>query len=74
MRNDMIGGRMADARIDYRNLKIYLDESIDKECMFDIVIYADMEYVNSQLISLESYDKSRVSSAQLSKPDIGEES
>jgi hypothetical protein len=52
--------------MDYRNMRIVLDEEItDKDVIYDIIIYADMLYVNTRLSTIEQYGK-RFSTDQLS--------
>ena len=52
--------------MDYRNMRIVLDEEIvEKHVRYDIVIYADMLYVNTRLSTIEQYGK-RVTTEQLS--------
>ena len=59
-------GREARYHMDYRNMRIVLDEEItEKQVRYDIVIYADMLYVNSRLSTIEQYGK-RVTTEQLS--------
>ena len=59
-------GRQALYHMDYKNMRIVLDEEItDKDVIYDIVIYADMLYVNTRLSTIEQYGK-RFSTDQLS--------
>lgn len=61
--NNFIDGRVAQFHMDYRNLRITLDEELKEAMMYDIVIYADMKYVNSRLMTIENYNN-RVESDQ----------
>lgn len=59
-------GREAKYHMDYKHMLIVLDEEItEKEVLYDIVIYADMLYVNTRLSTIEQYGK-RVTTEQLS--------
>ena len=59
-------GREAKYHMDYRKMRIVLDEEIlDKDVVFDIIIYADMLYVNTRLATIEEYSK-RVTTEKLS--------
>ena len=61
-----ISGREVMYHMDYKNLRIVLDETVqEKEAVYDIIIYADMQYVNSRLSTIEQYGK-RVTTEQLS--------
>jgi hypothetical protein len=63
---DNMTGREAKYHMDFRKMRIVLDEEIiEKEVLYDIVIYADMLYVNSRLATIEQYGK-RVTTEQLS--------
>jgi hypothetical protein len=65
-----MNGREANYHIDYKHMKIILDEEIlDKGVMYEIFVYADMNYVNSRLATIESFNK-RITSDQLSGTDI----
>ena len=63
-------GREALYHMDYKNLRIVLDETImEQEAIYDIIIYADMQYVNTRLSTIEQYGK-RVTTEQLSGTQI----
>jgi hypothetical protein len=63
-------GRQALYHMDYKNLRIVLDETImEQEAIYDIIIYADMQYVNTRLSTIEQYGK-RVTTEQLSGTQI----
>lgn len=58
-------GREAKYHLDYRKMRIVLDEEVtDKNVIYDIIIYADMLYVNTRLSTIEQYGK-RVTTGQL---------
>ena len=46
--------------MEYSNCTMYFDNPIEKEEMVDIVIYADKEYINNTIISLENVMDSRI--------------
>ena len=59
-------GREAKYHLDFKHMRIVLDEEItEKEVLYDIIIYADMSYVNSRLATIEQYGK-RVTTEKLS--------
>lgn len=47
--------------IDYKHMTITLDEEITYAQQFDIGIYADFNYINNAIVSIDSLDKSRLS-------------
>jgi len=57
-------GRLANFHVDFRKMQIILDEEVEANTNYDIAMYADMEYVNSRLNTIEMYDQSRVQSDQ----------
>ena len=58
--------RLANFHLDFKNMKIILDEEVVEKINYDIAIYADMQYVNSRLATIEIYDQ-RVQSDQTDK-------
>lgn len=56
-----------DYHIDFKHMWIMLDEVIQTEQQLDIGIYADYNYVNNAIISMDNLDKSRVSPTQNKK-------
>ena len=59
--------RAANYHVDFRTMKIYLEEEVIEKINYDIAIYADMAYVNSRLTTMEMYEKDRVQSDQTDK-------
>lgn len=49
-------GREAKFHMDYDNMRIELDEQLEEDMMYDICIYADMDYVNNRLMTIENYN------------------
>ena len=37
-------------------MRIELDEQLEEDMMYDICIYADMDYVNNRLMTIENYN------------------
>ena len=58
-------GREALYHMDYRNMRIVLDEEVTQDVRYEIVIYADMLYVNTRLSTIEQYGK-RITTEKLS--------
>lgn len=54
-------GHLVNYHMDYHHLNIILDEDIKDQHMIDIGIYADMNYINSEMVSMDNLDKSRLS-------------
>lgn len=50
-------------KMDYMENKLYFLEDMDDESII-IAIYADMGYVNSTIINIEDYNKTRITSSQ----------
>jgi hypothetical protein len=57
-------GIEANYHMDYRHMRIVLEEEVIKPITYEIAIYADMSYVNNRLATIESY-KERFSSDQI---------
>lgn len=49
--------------MDYRTKKLILMDDMDEEIVY-IVIYADREYINTTMINIEEYNKTRISYKQ----------
>ena len=45
--------------VNYKDMKIYIEEDIYEPEMLDIAIYADMAYINANIISMDEYNKNR---------------
>lgn len=50
--------------LDYHHLNIIIDEEITYQRQIDIGIYADMAYINSELITMNNYDNTRINKTQ----------
>ena len=68
--NEYISGRLAKFHMDYKHMRIELDEELKKGMYYEIAIYADMKYVNNKLITMEVYEKSRVESDSVNDKSI----
>lgn len=47
-------------KMDFKNLRIILDEPMDSEEMLNIIIYVDKRYINETIINMNNYKNSRL--------------
>ncbi len=52
--------RMVASHMDYQKMKLILDEEVYENDILDFALYCDMNFVNSTMINLHEYDKSRI--------------
>ena len=52
--------KQVDFHMDWNNLHMIFDQTIEGDDVIDIAIYVDMSYVNNTIINIEEYDKNRI--------------
>ena len=55
--SDHMGGRLANFYMDYKNMRIVLNEDVIEDQYYEIAMYADMNYVSERLSTMENYNE-----------------